>query len=170
MIIRFLVLLVFASFANAAQAQVPWSMPGSTCVPDQATIESNRHKVSLASVQHDGSNVDRITLNCPVANFSSAIGFWVLNINYRDSTGVGTRAFVRAELYRQNLFTDPTLPVLLTTVTSDSSTSTTNNLVGSSTLTHTFDFNSNTYWVRIEMDRSSNAETVKLYSVFIEGN
>ena len=104
MIIRFLTLIAAICFANAAQAQVPWSTPASACVPDHATINFNRDSLGVASVQHTGSSVDKITMNCPIAPFTNGIGFWVLSINYRDLTGTGTTAFVRAELYRLGLF------------------------------------------------------------------
>ena len=74
-----------------------------------------------------------------------------------------TSAFVRSRLYRLP-FTSTT-PILMATANSNERIATGFNFMASNEFTHTFDFDLATYWMRVDMDRSSTSETVILYSV-----
>jgi hypothetical protein len=161
MIARLLALLFALCLAGAAEAQVAWSIPGSGCVPDEAAIKLDRHKVDNLSVQHAQNNVDLIVLICPVLPFSSTGNPWVLGLTYQDSTGASTAARVRAQLFHIEIGTAK--PVSLATASSNSSAVTTFNNLNSETFTHTFDFDEKLYWVRVELDRSAINHTVIFY-------
>lgn len=147
-----------------AGAEIAFNTPGSGCVPDHATIQENRALVGNANVRHAGANLQPIVLTCPIAPFASGTGDWILRMTYLDSTGMGAGAFVRARLYRMAI--GGSVPVLLETANSNSS-----GLTGLTTLnsgfSHTFDFLANTYWVRVDLDRSTAAQDVILYSIMI---
>ena len=149
--------------AGAAFAQVsPWSTPGSTCTPSDLTVRSENYRTGAAWVRHAPSKVGSVVLSCPIARYNFSRSGWTLNITYQDSTGQGTTAFVRARLYRMS--TGATTPALLATATSDVSTHTDPGMVASPEFSHSFNFDNNMYWVRVELYRSSTAETVTFYS------
>lgn len=154
---RLLTLVLALCFTSAAEAQNFWSSPGSACAPDDAAIRFDRYRVGNASVQHAPGNVDLIVLTCPIQPFSSVAPDWALQITYRDSTGAGPTAFVRARLFRIEIGTAQ--PVLVATVSSNSSAVTTFNNINT-TFPHEFDFNTNLYWVHVELDRSATGQTV----------
>jgi hypothetical protein len=167
MIIRLLTLLAVLCFAGAAQAvQISWSIPAAGCVPSDATTKFNRHLVVNGTVQHAAGNVDLIELTCPITQFTTDTTSWNLFLGYRDSTGTGASAFVRARLYSMPLAGGP--PVLLATATSNSSASTVAGYVPSLVFGHTFNFSSNSYWVRVELVRSATSQTVIFRSLLLE--
>jgi hypothetical protein len=159
-----LAFLAFVSLAVPAQAEL-WSTPGGGCVPTESTTKFDRHKVGIGSIQHAPTNVDLITLLCPVAPFTNANTNWNLFINYQDSTGTSPSAFIRARLYRMSFQSN--IPVLMATVNSNSSPVTTPQFLSSPMFTHTFQSDANVYWVRVDIDRSSTSEKVVLHSVVI---
>jgi hypothetical protein len=166
MIARLIALFFVLCFTTAAQAQVIWSTPGSGCVPDESATKFERHKVGNASVEHATGNVDLIVLTCPIPRFDgSGKTNWGIAITYQDSTGnTAAQAFVQARLYRMKL--GAASPLLLATVSSNSSPATTLNEV-STTFTHTFNFAQNTYWVHVELQRSLANQIVIFHSVFL---
>lgn len=162
MFFRLLALIISLCCVTAAHADIVWSSPASACTPDDQTIKFNRHAVGSASVTHAAGNIDRITLTCPIPGFSSPDTDWGLLLTYRDSTGTGTSAVVKAQLFR--LEYGSSSPELLVTVSSNSSAVTAVNSVDRS-FTHTFDFQIFTYWVRIELDRTAATEIAAAHSV-----
>jgi len=52
MIARLLAVFFALCLASAAEAQTFWSTRGSGCVPDEAAIKFDRHRVDNLSVQH----------------------------------------------------------------------------------------------------------------------
>lgn len=171
MMLRIISVLFAVGLTGAAEAQVAvWSTAASACVPSEVTTKLNRHKLGVASVQHVASNVDQIVLTCPsMAEFSTTgLDSLRLRITYLDSTGPSVSAFVRARLF--GMVMDTNDPVLLAVVNSNTSSMTTLNSLDSGLITHNFNFTQNTYWVRLDMDRSSTSETVILHSVFLIGN
>ena len=143
-----------------------WSVTANGCVPDETAIKFDRHRVNVASVQHAPGNLDLITLNCPVtARFVSMITNWGILLTYRDSTGTGTSAFIRVRFYRMPIGT--TIPILLTEGNSNDLPAT-GNTSAEAAFEHAFDFQSNSYWVRIDMDRSTTDEIVVLHSVTLQ--
>lgn len=174
MLFRSLALLSAICFVTAAQAQVPvffWNAPGSTCVPADAPIKFNRHKVNIGSVQHAVDNVDLITLNCAIGFFNVAPGTvssWKLGVTYRDPSGVGPTALVRARLYR--VATGGTVPTLLAEMNSNYFANTGVTTQRSPSFVHTFDFAANSYWVHVELDRASTSEWVILHNMHLVGD
>ena len=159
---RLLALLFALCLTSAAEAQIIWSMPGSACVPDEATTRFNRHNVGNASVQHAAGNVDLVVLTCPIPRFDSGAPDWGLALIYQDSTGTAVAAFVRARLYRMAIGT--ATPQLLATASSNSSSTTTLNDVDT-IFSHTFNFATHTYWVRVDLERALTNQTVIFHSV-----
>ena len=151
---------------GAAQAQVAWGLPANVCVPDGATTTFNRHRNSNEIVFHAEGNLDQILLNCSVGFFSHGGGTrWRLGLLYRDSTGVGTGAFIRARIFRKPApggFT-----TLMQEINSNSFASTGVTSQQSATFTHTFDFAANSYWVQVVMDRSATSESVQFHGLFL---
>jgi hypothetical protein len=167
MIIRVFALLAALCFSGTAQAvSISWSIPGSGCVPSDATTKFNRHLVVNGTVQHAAGNVGLIELTCPITTFTTDTTSWNLFLGYRDSTGAGATAFVRARLYAMPLTGGP--PVLLATANSNSSTSTAAGYVTSPVFAHTFDFGVNSYWVRVELARAATSQTVIFRSLLLE--
>jgi hypothetical protein len=161
---RLLALFFVLCFTGAAEAQTIWSIPGSACVPDEATTRFDRHNVGNALVRHAAGDVGLIVLICPVFRFSP--GFlteWFLRLTYQDSTGAGTSAFVQARLFRMTLET--ATPGVLATANSNSLSDPTVSTVTSPNFVHTFDFDANVYWVRVELDRATTSQTVIFHSV-----
>ena len=165
--IRSLTLLAAICFAGAAQAQNMWSMPASGCTPDSTTILANRHSVSFASVKHATGNVDSIVLHCPISRFVSSTTSWKLKLTYRDTTGTNAEAFVRAQLMGNAIGTAGSFN--LAVVNSNSSASTAVSTVSSAAFTHTFNFETNVYFVRLDLDRSLDTQNVIAYSVVLDG-
>lgn len=166
--IRLVSFLVALCLAQAAQAQpVLSSTPASGCVPDHFTVKFDRAQFANASVRHAAGNSDPVVLTCPIAPFSSASGFWTLRITYLDSDGTGPYAFVRARLYRMAI--GSATPSLLGTVTSNSDAATTLNTLESPLITHTFNFDTHTYWIHIDLDRLSTSDNAILHSVVLGG-
>jgi hypothetical protein len=167
MIIRLFALLAALCFADTAQAvSISWSIPGSGCVPSDATTKFNRHLVVNGTVQHAAGNVGLIELTCPITTFTTDTTTWNLFLGYRDSTGSGASAFVRARLYAMPIAGGP--PVLLTTANSNSSASTAAGYLASPVFAHTFNFSSNSYWVRVELGRAATNQTVIFRSLLLE--
>jgi hypothetical protein len=164
---RLLVLLFALCITGAAEAQVVWSSPGTGCVPSDATTKFDRSKDGTASVQHAAGALDPIVLTCAVLPFVPNSTDWTLQLTYQDSTGAGSTAFVRARLFQMGL--QSATPVPLATAISNASTATTLHTVNSAVFPHSFDFNANTYWIRVEMDRAATNQTVVFHSAALIG-
>lgn len=163
MLIRLFALAAALCWGSLAQAQILVHTPASGCTPDADTTKFNRQVTANGLVRHAATNVDRITLICPVTPADTGGNSdWTLLLNYRDSTGTDPSAFVRAQLFEMSRSTGVASAV--TSVTSNSSTETTLNTV-SRDFTHSFDFFDNAYWVRIELDRAATNQVVIAYSV-----
>jgi hypothetical protein len=87
-------------------------------------------------------------------------------MTYRGSRETGTGAFVRARVYRAAI---GTTPAFIGFVNSNCSASTVINSLAGPTFTHTFDFEANIYWLRVELRRTSTAQTVFFYSAVLDG-
>jgi hypothetical protein len=165
MITRLFAVLVFLFAVTGAQAQVGWSAAGTACVPTGATV-GKYASVNGAGVKHDGTEVGSLIFTCSMDRFNSGTTFWTLRLAYRDSTGSAGTASVIARLYRmdKNDFT----PVQLGVANSNASTETGNNIVFSPDINHTFDFETNVYFVQVTLTRSASNQVVRFYSVVIE--
>ncbi|HET7680807.1 MAG TPA: hypothetical protein VFK79_11830 [Xanthobacteraceae bacterium] len=163
MIFRLVLLLFTLCAPTAAQAQYLWSTTANLCVPDATTTRFNRHNVGAASVQHAAGNVDLIVLNCPISPFNTdAHPSWFLRTSYQDSTGTNATAFIRARLYR--MASTESSPTLLVIANSNSLTDTGFGWMNKQFF-HIFDFSNYTYWVRVELDRSTTSQVVIFYSL-----
>jgi hypothetical protein len=166
MITRILAIIVFFGLTSAAHAFsiVAWGAAGTTCVPDRGTI-NKFEAVNPATLRHLGAQVGSLLFTCNVERIDSLNQSWSLRITYRDSTGMGATASVVAQLYRIPL--QGFSPILVGTASSDSS-----GAMGSTTLispfSHTFDFEANSYFVRLALTRAASTEIVRLSSVSIE--
>ena len=167
MTIRLLVFMAAICFASAASAQNTWSTPASACIPSDATIKADRHLLGAASVQHAANIAGGIILFCPVARFNNGTTEWNLKLTYQDSTGTSNAAYVRAYIYRMAIGT--TIPILLAVANSDASGVVGVNTVSSALLAHTFDFEANIYWVRLDLVRTLTSQTVVAHSVHLDG-
>jgi hypothetical protein len=165
--IRSMSLLAALCFVQAAQAQpaVRFSSAANACVPDDATIRDNRAQIANPSVRHAAGNVDPVVLTCAIPPFTSPETSWALRITYLDSTGAAMGANVRASLYRMQH--DRANPVQIVTANSNSDVPTTLNTLFAP-FDHMFNFDTNLYWIRLELDRSTASQNVILYSVAIE--
>jgi hypothetical protein len=159
---RLLALLFALSLTSAAEAQIIWSTTGTGCVPSDATTKFDRSKDGIASVQHATGNVDLIVLTCPIPQFDKVSADWGLLLTYQDSTGTAPAAFVRARLYRLPIGT--ATPILVNTASSNSSPVKVLNNVDT-IFPHTFNFGTNIYWVRVELERALTNQTVIFHSV-----
>ncbi len=167
MIIRVSALIAAMCFASAAQAQNMWSTPASACTPDATTIKFDRHSVSFASVQHASGNVDPIVLHCPIPRFVTTTTAWKLKLTYRDSTGTESAAFVRAQLQGNAIGTPGSYNIAV--VNSNSLANTGVTAVSSATFTRTFNFETQVYFVRLDLDRTLDTQTVIAYTVVLDG-
>jgi hypothetical protein len=166
MIIRLFVLVAAMCIAGAAQAQdVVWSSPAAVCTPDAATVAGAGLKTNVASVQHAAGKTGALTLNCQIARFDSMAIIWFLRLTYMDSTGTATTAHARARIYRMPI--EGSTATLMATAISNASGFTTLNSITSPSFVHTFDFDANVYWVRIDLQRGGN-QTVVIHAVNIE--
>lgn len=156
--------LVLASSARAAPY---WSTASVACTPDRPSIQSDRYTVSSDdSVKHRGNNVDRIVVNCGVSPNASGDPPNVLTISHVDSTGTGTKAWVSAQLIGLSR-TNGTRQVI-TQISSDSVAQASFTEASSPVFVHALDFDSNYYFVRLEIDRSSDKQSARSIGVALE--
>jgi hypothetical protein len=158
MIARLAALVFAVCLATSAQAQTLWSTPASACVPSDRTIKNDRHLTGNASVQHAPDNMDPIILTCPITAFSDANTFWELAVGYQSVA----QTTLTARLYRMALGSGSATPVRLEMVNASDSSGAFNSTSGAG-FTHPFDFSANTYWVRVQMDRTATDQTVILH-------
>jgi len=165
MIIRLLAVIALLCLTSTAQAQNAWSAPGRACVPADNAI--GLYETGVAYVKHAATETGMITFTCQMDRFNSGTSMWNLKITYRDSTGTAVAGSVVAQVYSMAIGT--ATPVLLSEVNSNSSPVKATNTLASADLNHTFDFEANTYWVRVTLRRSTTAQTVIFHSVVLDG-
>ncbi len=162
-----LVLVSLIGLSAGVQAQNNWSAPGSVCVPTGASIRAGKFDTNQAAVIYSPGSLGEIFLHCAIARFNSATAAYDLKITYRDSTGTATTGSVRAVLLYIPI-TGAT-PVILGSVTSDSSAVTTLNSISSAAIAHTFDFEANIYWVRVVLKRTATDQIVIFHNAWLDG-
>jgi hypothetical protein len=165
MLARLIAIIGFLCVGSAAQAftLVAWGKAGSACVPSSPTV-AKYDAFNAAAVRHRGTQVGDIVFTCHVERFDSPNQSWALQIAYRDGTGNNDTASVFGQLYRISLngFT----PALVGTVNSDDNAAT-GNFVLQAPFSHTFNFETNTYFVQITLRRSATTEIVRQFSAAI---
>jgi hypothetical protein len=165
-----LAVLFVASHAGSAAAdssQNYWSSVASGCVPGDPAIQNDRYTVTAGSVGHNGTNIDTITLYCPVQQNTSATSPSWLWLTYRDSSGTTTTSDIHAQLIRMDRSTGSVTNISGALVDSDdqSDTGITHRAVN---FTHTFDFGAYYYYVRVDLVRSGTGVTVTFYGVALD--
>lgn len=149
--------LVFAMWSGTGHAATYWSAIATGCVPDAQSIQGDRYRPSGDSmIKHKSGNVARIVLICAVQPHTSVGNPALLTMTYIDSTGAGSKAFVKAQLFAVTRATG--LKTLLATVNSNSSSEDSLDEAASPSFAHSLDFDLNYYFVRIEMDRSATGQ------------
>ncbi len=153
------------SFAIPSQAVTLWGTNASACTPLSGTTSAKRHKSGATSVEFASGKTGEIVLICPVAKYLSGTGAWKIAMTYSDSTGPGTSASVKAQVFK--LGQHEISPTLLGTVVSESSPSTNDTTLNSESFAHQFFEDDSAYWVRITLKRNATSKKVKIHSVFI---
>jgi len=167
-------LLLVATFAEA-QSSYHWSSTAAGCVPDSTTIADQRYvSTPIGSVMHKPLNLTRITLNCPV-HFIPKIDNLpppnVMFIFYRDTSPQTANAtFVRVTLFRLPM--DPPQAVAQTFATFSSKTAfpypASSELITYRSIDlppQQLELNRYSYYIRIELARSSANHTVIIFGV-----
>jgi cysteine-rich repeat protein len=150
---------------DTASAEVLWSSISTACTPDRNAIQGDRYSSSPDNVVTPKSGVlDPIVLICPVS-LNSPTSPDVLSMTYRDSTGAAASALVQAQFIRVSR--DNGARAVIATLGSNSFTQTTLNKRLSARFTHAVSPNFY-YYVRIELDRSQNSETISSVGVALE--
>lgn len=167
MFLRCFVLFAAIFVTGAAQAQNNWNSPGSACVPASDGSSVVRHTTNISSVRFATGAVGQIVLICPMSRFNSGTSSYVLKLTYVDSSGTGTTSSVIAQAYMMANETDN--PVLLATAKSNNSAATGLNTVASPVFSHTYDFEANTYWIRVLIRRDATNETAIFHSAVLDG-
>jgi len=167
-LITLLAALLVANKAEAAGQY--WSTPAAGCVPDSTSITNQRYvSNAVGAVLHRPGNLDLITLNCPITGFhGSGDGPNRMTMTYRDSTStLDTAAFVRATLTRTPKATGAS-PTPIATLSSETPPAPqTITTASTPVFTHTFDFENNFYFVRVELDRRTTSQIVIVFGVYL---
>ena len=165
MIIRAFFVLAFVCIASSAQAAVGWSAAGSACTPNGATV-GHYTSANAAGVTFSGSDVGSLVFTCSFDRFDSGTTDWVLKLSYRDSTGTGVSGQVLARVYKLPIGTYT--PVVLKSVSSNGFNVTANNTIVSGSFNHSFDFDTNVYFVQVTLTRAASSEIVTFVSVVLD--
>ncbi len=159
--------LALAFAALPAQAETQWGINPNSCTPSGSTIAKKLLKSGFQGPEFAGDKTGQITLFCPVAGTITAQKLWTLRMTYQDSTGTGTGASVRADLfYIQDGEDSSSIPL---SVNSDSATAKNLTTLDSSPAIMSFDFTQTAWWVRIILKRTKPTQRVRINSVFIMG-
>jgi hypothetical protein len=169
----------------AAQAGQPyWSMPGAGCVPGDPAIQFDRYFITAGSVNYKTARSGLVTLYCPVnpnpvvlaITQTSTSTFplgpnnaYLFRLTYTDSDGAAAAVSVTARLLRlaksNGGFTGAVPGATL--VSSASAVTTQTNLSGP--FDHSFDFVSQYYYVRVDLNRAVGTSAIAtFYGVAIE--
>ena len=160
-------LLVLILTATDSEADNYWSSTGAGCVRGDPAITNNLHYVVAGSVGFQTGAGGVITLYCPVQQNSGGTLPDLLTMTYRDQNGTTTNADVKAQLIRLAK-SDGTLSTISTVIDSDSS-STTSATQMQTTFFHTFNFDANYYYVRVDLSRPVAATTIMVvYGVSLD--
>jgi hypothetical protein len=165
--LRALTFILALTAPAAVQAQDNWSSQGNGCVPSNGTIKSNLHATTASSVKFASGKTGTITLFCTMARFNSGTVNYTADLTYQDSTGTGTGAYVRAEIYKmpQGSATSQ----LLGTVNSNTSSDTGLNNLSSPQFAESFDFEANVYWAKIVLKRTNTNQNVIFHALVLNG-
>jgi hypothetical protein len=162
--------------STKASAENYWSYVPGSCTPIESSVQNDRYTLQIESdgfgndwlsMIHKGTNIDIIQMYCQLPNKDAgATHPNVMKFTFKDeSTTAGN--YVQVVLYRLYKPTGQLLQVK--TMNSDSwDGAGTGTLFISSNFTHTFDFESYSYFVVATMDRSSSSIVPRFYQVSLD--
>jgi hypothetical protein len=163
--------LLAAALVGAAQpataqiAKTTWSSIASACTPDSVSVQNNRYKSSPEHfVSPQAQKVDPVVLICPLSA-PLQIEPNSLVMTYLDPVGAGTS--VKAQFISVNR-ANGTRGVIATTDSNNFSVLPTVIRRGSFFNAGPLDFNTNFYYVRIEMDRTKTNQNIRVIGVALE--
>jgi len=162
----FIALIALVSMRGVTHASTQvWGGSAVICMPDDQTIMGNRYLTSAGSVKHSSTSSDLITLYClvkPVGG-SKADYLWVA---YQDSDGTGTNTYVRVSFVQMSRSSG--VETTLVTLDSNSSSSTGFTQRSVNLATVNFDMEHYVYYMRVQLDRGSIADTAILYTMSLQ--
>src|SRR5262245_64477963 len=82
----FFTVLLLSARAHAT-SYVWWETPLAACVPGDPAIQSDRYAVVAGSVSNKGTNLDLITLYCPVPRSNDFNNPYILSLTAEDTDG-----------------------------------------------------------------------------------
>jgi len=166
--------VVLLGAAHKAEARlVFWAVNAASCIPGDPAIQGNRYTIGAGSVFNSSTNTSLITLYCPMAPISWALGAVdlttcvpnSLDVTYIDSDGTSTGTFVDAQIINMDE-SDGSIWTVATFLSDNfPDTTVTQHSV---TFTGGFIFTPSAY-VRIDMQRSSTSQNSQIYQVAISG-
>lgn len=157
--LAFVGLMIFP-IINVQAGPVFWSTVAAGCVPEAASIGKVNSSAVYGTVSFRSTNTGRIRLTCPITGqfYDSNIPITEMAVNYYDPDGVNTGCRVKTYLLRANLNEHEGGNTI---VSFDSNTSfhytepQSGKSFGTVDIPEGIDFNSNYYWIEVEINRSN---------------
>lgn len=152
-----------ATLPGAASANHPhsWTIAGASCVPVGQTTSSHLVFNSAADAGFAAGTIGEIILTCPVVSTIQLAH--ALSITYRDTDGSATGATITAALRRKDLATGSATTVGTAINTNSGPVVTGYGRIGgflaNCTSGHVFDFTRFAYYVQINIQRTTTAQT-----------
>lgn len=162
------VLGVLLCVVGQARASVAWSVAGNSCVPIETAIQYNRYSIVSATIKHSTNNVDTVTAMCAVSH-SSTTNANQIHVRYHDTDDTTAATYVQAQFIKMARSSGT-----VTTIVGFNSNSDCVSCAGTAVeeykafSSHTFDFDTYAYYVRIDLDRGSTSDGASLSSVVLE--
>lgn len=154
---------------NVAHAEVFWSMVASACLPEAKAIQSNLYiNPTDFSVGLAAGKTKPVVLICPVERKSGPLMPDSLGLSYKDSTGTGTGASVKATLVSVDRASGARATI--TEVSSNSGSGAGPAYVATIPFVHPIQFDSYDYYVRLDIARSATGQDVRAIGVSLETN
>jgi hypothetical protein len=159
----FIVVLLSGIGLEDAIAQPPdWAMDGAGCVPTDPAIQNDSYIITAGRIKFKDPKVGSITVICPVSVKVGSINS--IGVSYRDSTGVGTSARVRAALRRINKF-NGSVSTVTGLVFDSNNEGETNYTFQTAFTSHTLDDSNFYYFIQVTLTRSSTSEIIEFGGV-----
>lgn len=161
----FIAICALPSTANA-QSLVYWSMPAAGCTPDVMALRNDRYNdPSGHRIEFAGDKTGIIRLTCPISPNTGGVAPDRLSVTYRVSVAGPSQPYVRALLVKVNRDDG-----VMTTIANFNSgnfpqTVRVRNLVP---ITEALDFDTNYYFVRVEMARNATTEGLNILGLALE--
>lgn len=150
-------------YLGYAQASTYWSMNASSCTPLDTAMQGNKYFDTGGTVKHKSTVTGTITLYCPVIVNKNGTNPTLISFLYQDSVADANNN-VTVALWRMSNSTGGITQI----ATQSSSFFGTGTHEISESFTHTMDFVSNTYFVRVDIKRNSTTNTEIFYRVLLQ--